>query len=267
MIVCADDYGLREDINNAILALVAQGRLSAVSCLVALERCTPAVLAELVGHGPRVDLGLHLCLTDEALPLSPTEIRPDADGSSPRFSILLRRSLLGRLNRRQMAAEVSAQYELFLEKCDRKPDFIDGHLHVHQLPGIRDGLLDFLGSLPLPDRPYVRNTGSAIHRLWRGRLPWLKTAFIGAFGASMCHHLRAAGVPTNRGFAGIYDFRRSNRYADYLPRFVSCLDHANGLLVVHPGHEEPWRQHEFQALRVFGFPAGSPNRFQRGFGV
>src|SRR2546422_7241019 len=40
MILCADDYGLSEDIDRAILELCRSGRLTAVSCMVALERCS-----------------------------------------------------------------------------------------------------------------------------------------------------------------------------------------------------------------------------------
>jgi hypothetical protein len=155
------------------------------------------------------------------------------------------------------------QYELFLKKCGRPPDFIDGHLHTHQLPGVREGLLEFVASLPASGRPYIRNTHEPLRNLWRHRLPWLKASFIGMFGARMAAELRAAGVPTNDGFAGIYDFRKSHRYPDYFPRFAACLPRANGILVVHPGGTEGWRRGEFTWLRDAPFAAGMPNCFQR----
>src|SRR6516225_2878612 len=97
MIVCADDYGLRDDINRAILDLVRFGKLSAVSCLVALEPCTPAAMAELCAHASRIDIGLHLCLTDEGLPLSVSSARSVTRQVLPAFGELLRRALLGRV--------------------------------------------------------------------------------------------------------------------------------------------------------------------------
>jgi hypothetical protein len=157
---------------------------------------------------------------------------------------------------------VSAQYELFLKKCGRRPDFIDGHLHVHQLPGVRDGLIEFILSLPADTRPYLRNTLEPLANLRRARLPWIKAAFIGAFGKRMLARLRAAGLPTNDGFAGIYDFRNWRRYPEYFPRFAACLSDRNGILVVHPGGQEDWRRQEFTILRDFTFTPGTANRFQ-----
>jgi hypothetical protein len=87
--------------------------------------------------------------------------------------------------------------------------------------------------------------------------PW----FVGLFGARFFRQLRASGVPTNDGFAGIYDFGKWRRYGEYLPRFVSCLPGSNGILVAHPGSDENWRRQEFAALRDFPFAAGTPNRF------
>ena len=78
----------------------------------------------------------------------------------------------------------------------------------------------------------------------------------------MFAQLRAAGLPTNDGFAGIYDFRDWSRYPQYLPLFVACLPNPNGLLVVHPGSEEDWRLQEFNTLRAFPFGPDALNRFQ-----
>jgi hypothetical protein len=94
-------------------------------------------------------------------------------------------------------------------------------------------------------------------------LPWLKSALLGIYGATMFRKLRTAEVPTNQGLAGIYDFRRWASYRANLPRFVACLPEPNGILVVHPGMDEDWRREEFTVLREFVFPSGNPNRFRR----
>jgi hypothetical protein len=263
MILCADDYGLRDDINRAVLELSCSGKLSAVSCMVAFEQCTAAVLAGVLAFQDRLDIGLHLCLTHEDPGLCPSLARNGGPASFPACGGLVRRALTGRVQPGEVAWQVSAQYELFVQKCGRRPDYIDGHLHAHQLPGVRAGLLEFLLSLPDGSRPYVRNTRLPMRDLWRRRLPWVKSALIGAFGTRMCRRLRAAGVPTNEGFAGIYDFRNWGRYPDYFPRFVACLENPNGLVVVHPGEDDDWRRQEFKVLRQFPFAPGQLNRFQR----
>jgi predicted glycoside hydrolase/deacetylase ChbG (UPF0249 family) len=259
MIICSDDFGLRDDINRAILELCRSRKLSAVSCMVALERCSPGSLKDLLACQNTVDIGLHLCLTDEALPLCPRWT--GAPKTLPPYVLLLRHALQRKINREEIALEIAGQYELFLEKSGRRPDFIDSHLHVHQLPTVREALLEFVQKLPIGSRPYVRNTRERLRELWKRRLPWVKAAFIGALGSKMSKRLVSAGISTNEGFAGIYDFRRWRNYPEYLPAFLGCLSAPKGMLVVHPGFDEDWRGQEFQTLRKFPFATSLPNRF------
>lgn len=65
---------------------------------------------------------------------------------------------------------------------------------------------------------------------------------IGAFGWRMQAQLVAAGLATNDGFTGIYEFRHWRRYPKYFPRFAALLPDANDLLVVHPGGRGDWRR-------------------------
>jgi len=70
MILCADDFGLREDVDEAVIELCSLNKLSAVSSMVLFERCSPKLLSRLEQFRGRLDLGLHLCFTDEDLALS-----------------------------------------------------------------------------------------------------------------------------------------------------------------------------------------------------
>jgi len=131
-----------------------------------------------------------------------------------------------------------------------------------QWPGARPGLVDFVRRLPPEHRPYIRNTRMSVGTIRRQKLGWLKSVFIGVFGGWMQNALHAVNVPTNDGFAGIYDFKQWRRYPGYLPQFADCLREPNGILVVHPGFEENWRRQEFESLRDFAALDGRLNRFQ-----
>lgn len=261
MIVCADDFGLTEDINHAILELCGLGRLSAVSCMAALPQCTRGAMQDLLQHQGAVDVGLHLYLADKNSPVSAFGSGRGAAVTVPSYSMFLQRALLRQVQARDVVAQLSAQYHLFIEKCARRPDFIDGHLHVHQLPGVREGVIQFVMSLPEASRPYIRNTRMELGALRSRHLPWFKAVLIGRFGAVMAKQLIAAGLATNRGFAGIYDFQNWTRFPEYLPRFADSLHDANGLLVAHPGTDQEWRCQEFETLRGFSFQQGKLNRF------
>lgn len=261
MILCADDYGLAEDIDHSILELVREKRLSAVSCMALLERCTPALMGQLLHYQSTVDVGLHFCLTDEHLPLSKPPIRLGATRELPSFRNLFWRTIRRSVSPAEIEQELARQYDQFLSKAGRAPDFIDGHLHVHQLPAIRTALVQFVLKLPADARPYVRNTSMAPRQLRRRRLPWLKAVLIGSFGTRMKRQLLIAGLKTNDGFSGIYDFRRWERYPEYFPKFLSCLGSSNGILVVHPGQTDLWRNQESATLKAYAFAAGRPAKF------
>jgi len=247
MILCADDFGLREDIDEAVIELCSLNKLSAVSLMVLFERCSPKLLSELEQFRGRLDLGLHLCCTDEGLALSSVAgVKPLFFRS---FASCLASGQWGKLSPRDVILWIAAQYDLFTAKCGAAPDYIDGHLHIHQAPVIRDAMIEFLLGLPEKRRPYVRNTCLSTRLLRRRQLPWVKAWLIGLLGKPMARRLRGAGIRTNDGFAGIYDFGRAREFPSYFPRFLECLNNPTGILVVHPGHSENWRRQEFETLR------------------
>ena len=246
MIVCADDYGLRQDIDEAILELCKVGKLSAISCMVAFQRCDPHLLDLLRRHEASVDVGLHLCLTNEGLPL---ELAFEC--TLPTFKQLFLDALRKRVDKGAIRHLISAQYDLFVAKSGRVPSHIDGHLHAHQLPGVREVLVEFLLNLTIERKPYVRNTWMPGRTIREQKLPWIKARMIGAFGLRMQTLLKRNGLPTNDGFAGIYDFKDWRHYPEYLPKFLECLDQPNGMMVVHPGLDEAWRRQEFETLKKF----------------
>jgi hypothetical protein len=249
MIICADDFGIADDVNRAILELAGRRRIDAVSCMITMPWCGAVDLDALRSAGPGLAVGLHLALT------APAAAGPLGSLGAGRafhpYPALVRRAVTGRLRRAEVCAEVAAQHRLFGERFGRPPAFLDSHLHVHQLPGVIDGLLDFLVSLPAPERPPVRNTHAPLTKLLAQRVCFWKGAAISLFGRACRARLLARGIPTNRGFAGVYDYRRWRRYPAYLRRFAAHLESPGGIIMAHPGFEEPWRRMEFETLRDF----------------
>ena len=122
IVLCADDYGLSPGVSRGIRELLAQGRLSATSCMV--------VYPDFTEEGPRLqpffetaDIGLHFTLTAE---------RP--------LSKVLTVGWLRRLDRRAIRRELDRQLDKFISATGRPPAHIDGHQHVHLLPGIREAV-------------------------------------------------------------------------------------------------------------------------------
>jgi len=156
------------------------------------------------------------------------------------------------------------QYDLFLTAFGRTPDFIDGHLHVHQLPGAREGLLAFWDLLPTEAKPYVRNAYVPLGKILLQRVSVLKNLCISIPGRQMRRLLKKRGIPTNCGFGGIHTGRHPERHARRLRRFINHMESPLGILMTHPGLRERWRRMEYEALRDTEWPEGLCHRFRLG---
>ena len=93
-----------------------------------------AALARL-GH---VSVGLHVTLSGEPTPVR-SALAPD--GKLPHVDALTARAFAGRLPLDAISAEIERQCDRFEDLMGRTPAFIDGHQHVHVLPGIRGRFL------------------------------------------------------------------------------------------------------------------------------
>ena len=220
--ICADDFGLEAGVDASIVALAEQARISATGCLV--QASGFALAAQSLKHLP-IDLGLHLNLTE---PLGQT-------GLCLPLPQLLARAYMRTLSKRAIAEQIETQLDLFERHLGRSPDFIDGHLHVHQFPMIRDLLIQIVQRRYAQQLPWLRDTRpSALP----GHLPYmqrLKAWLIGALGAkSLARLAQRAGVQSNQSFAGAYDFDRP--HPAYETMLCAWLEQAgpNLLLMVHP---------------------------------
>ena len=255
MIICADDFGMAPDINEAITELASSGKISAVSVMAALPAVDREALAPLLALDANIDLGLHLVFNDA---VSLASSRP-----LPGFGKLAAGCWLGRVSPDFARAEISAQHEAFCRKAGRTPDFIDGHMHIQQFPVIRRALAEFVNGLP-GGKPYVRNSYMPLGAIMRQGVSPLKTWLLSIPGKKMKRILRRASLPTNDGFTGIYDFSLHSRYPEFLARFIENPPSPSTLLMVHPGKVEPWRRAEFEALSGSAAVGSLAARFARG---
>lgn len=221
--VCADDYGLGPAVDRGILALAAQGRITALSCLVTSKRW-PASGEAL--EACRAAAGLHFNLT-EGEPLSPALRR-----HWPRFPSLGRLialSMAGRLPP-AVADEFQAQLHQFIAVTDAAPAFVDGHQHVHALPGVRPFALAAAEQLGVP----LRNTG----RVLGPGFAFKRGVIAACGGRALAAQARARGVAMPSALVGVYDFDPRADYRQLVRRWLpSAPDGA--LLFCHPALGEP----------------------------
>ena len=222
--ICADDFGMSPGVSQGIAALARAGRINATSCLAnaAHWRATAPMLADLPAS---IDVGLHFNLT-EGEPLC-AEMRTHW-AQMPRLPSLIALAHLRAVPLAAVAAEFAAQLAAFVDAMGRAPAFIDGHQHVHHLPGIREVVLAALAKLPADVA--VRNTGRVA-----GPGFGVKRALIaGTGGLALARRLIERGIAHNAVLIGAYDFA-PGAYRDWMKGWFASVPEDGALLFCHPG--------------------------------
>lgn len=261
LILCADDYGLCPGVDDAILDLIERGRLNATSVMVLPPTFSPAEAQRLAAvAGGRAAIGLHVTLTAPFRPLSAGFGPLARDGTFLPIGRMLVAAFARPFDRAATAREVDAQMKAFVAAFGRPPDFVDGHQHVHMLPGVRDAVLQAVKETN--PQGWVRQCGQITPALTRLGDP--KSLLLDRLSHAFRRRAQRLGVRTNPAFAGTYTFRPGVDFATLVPRFLAGL--ADGSVIMcHPGRVDAelrrldsltdLRETEYAYLAGDAFPA------------
>ena len=241
LIVTADDFGRAEAINDAVERGHRDGILTAASLMVTGAAARDAV--ERARRLPNLGVGLHIALVDAAPALAPERI-PGLVGADGRFTDdLVRlgaRIFLSPAMRRQVAAELRAQFELY--RATGLPlDHVDSHHHYHLHPTIFAMLV-----------PMAREYGAAGIRIpyepplvsWRAR----RTRLADRLSTALFHRrrvarmralVRAHGMVANTAMFGLFD--SGGMDSEAVKAYVEGLPRGLGEIYCHPG-SHPWTE-------------------------
>ncbi|MGF6527611.1 ChbG/HpnK family deacetylase [Variovorax sp. PvP013] len=231
--LCADDFALHPAVDDAVLRLARQGRLGATSCMTTSPRWAESARGLRADAPPTLSTGLHFNLTEGHGDAAPTLVA------------VLRDTYARRLPMADVRERIVCQLDAFEQAMGRAPDFVDGHQHVHQLPGVRDALLDVLmeryggGSDPPSSTsaagpspmPAVRATVPA-RRGWGAGKAGVLAVLGGWWFRRRLDHL---GIPHNTGFAGVYGFDAPTPadYGRHMERWLAGSPDGT-LMMCHP---------------------------------
>lgn len=222
LILCADDYGLAPGVSRAIEDLARRGRLNATSVMVtgvAIDRALPAIVPS------GFQIGLHVTLTGGLASLTPWP-----GPRLPSLARLMAESFTRLLDRSKLAIEIEAQFKAFQDVFGRPPDFVDGHQHVHLLPGIREAVI--AATSAQAPKAWLRQCSGP-----RGAGIGPKAYLIAQLSTGLARRAKAAGISVNPAFSGAYDFSRAADFAALFPRFLDGLPDGS-LVMVHPGEPD-----------------------------
>ncbi len=218
LIVTADDYGAALLVNEAIEIAHRDGILTTASLMVGAPMAEDAV--ERARRLPSLRAGLHLVVVRGRPVLAPEHI-PDLVDGDGRFDNNLVRAgfryfFLPRV-RRQLAAEIRAQFEAF-QATGLALDHANAHNHMHLHPTVLRLIIDIgrefgLAAVRLPDEP-----GGGIFLA-----PWI---------ALMKRRLRRTGLRFNDFIFGIRDTGRMD--SDALRQTIDTLPDGVSEIFLHP---------------------------------
>ena len=233
-VLCADDFAMTGPVSRAILTLLDKGRISATCAMTNRPDWKHSGQLLRAFHG-RADLGLHLNLTSGA----PLGAMPALAPTGLFLSLAEtgRRGMGSSAVRSEIATEIERQLDAFETVMGMAPDFVDGHRHVHVLPGIRQALLGVLQRryAGAGHRLYVRVPTDRLGAIRQRRLFITKAVVVRTLAAGFARMVHRAGFDTNRGFAGFSDFSSTGDYAAAFRSYLIAPGPAH-LVMCHPGH-------------------------------
>ncbi len=148
IIINADDFGLTNSVNKAIIDVFKAGNLTSATMMVNTPGFLNAV--ELAKKHPTLGVGLHFCLT-EGKPLTSAKTLIDEEGCFLSRGTLIKQILKGKINQDDITAEFNAQLEK-LVKSGIQLTHTDSHQHVMMIPFVFNAVIKVIKHNDLPVR-------------------------------------------------------------------------------------------------------------------
>jgi hopanoid biosynthesis associated protein HpnK len=231
LIVTADDFGVAREVNDAVEAAHRGGVLTAASLMVSAPAAADAV--ERARRMPSLRVGLHLVLVDGRPVLPASAVTHLVDGSGVfRSNMAALGTVLSfsRQARRQLAAEITAQFEAFratgltLDHCNAHK-----HFHLHPVVG---GLIAAIGGRFGLRAGRIPLEPSHVLRKIEPRTAWGPAQLTAPFAHLLRQRFRAAGLLVPDRLFGLLWSGRMTR--NRLAGLIRNLPHGLSEIYLHP---------------------------------
>ena len=263
LIVTADDLGLTDGVGRAIHRGHVEGVVTSTT-LLAVGRAFETAAA-MLRDTPTLDLGAHLALVGEDPPLLSAREVPTLVNSRGSFPLTYRtvvaRGVAGRIDPDDVRRELSAQLERVLG-IGLPVTHLDTHQHTHLWPVVARVMTNLAveHSIPAVRLPASRRRGPV-------------GAGVGVLAARLGRQIRAAGLATTDGYAGLDDAGSMDLPA--FERSLAGLERSAGSTVeinAHPGEADDvdlarfaWGFHWAQELAMLTDPRTRELIARRGY--
>ena len=225
LVVTADDFGLTDGVNRAVVRSHREGIVTSAS-LLAVGRAYRAAV-ELAQCTPTLAVGVHLAVVGEDPPLLAASEVPslvEGTGHFPRsYHSVLRRAVLGRLNIEDVRREFRAQVERVLSD-GVAVSHLDTHQHLHLWPPIAQVVSEL-----------AREFGIRAVRLPRSHRRSPVGLGVSVLAAALARRLDGAGLRHTADFAGLDEAGAMDRALTAALSGLGGRGGATAELNAHPG--------------------------------
>lgn len=259
--ICADDFGISENVNNGILHLLSRKVINATSCMPTMPYFENGVKSLKNIYNASIDVGIHLNLT-EGTPFTEAKSLSKNKTFLP-LSKLLLKSQLRAIKYNDVYTELKAQMNSFIEQWGDLPDFIDGHQHIHHFPIIRKAIIDLYKEFGMyKKQTYIRST-------YNMNKSDLKSLIIYHSGAKKLNNLLLKNnIKHNSNFAGVYALESNEE--DFRAVILKAYDEIenDGIIMCHPAIDidpnDPIAQSRVNEFNYFQSEQASKDQNEKG---
>lgn len=250
LIVNADDLGMTEGINRAIVEGCEQGIITSSTLMATSRAFEDAVrrIKDLKARKPQFGVGCHVVLLDGEPILPPRQVstllEPKLNGGSsqlrPRLSDFARSAVMGKLNPTEIEAEADAQFER-LQSAGLPLSHFDCHKHAHMFPAVLRPLLRAAKArgIHAVRNPFSRFLPLPLDRLLRRPELWARLAqmnTLNTFAASFRREVQTHGFRTPDGSVGVLVTGVLD--VDLFSCIAANLPEGTWEFVCHPGYND-----------------------------
>lgn len=242
LIVNADDFGLTEGVNRAIIDGHKNGIITSTTLMANAMAFDSAIAAS--STAPRLGVGVHLNLT-QGRPVSSALKIPSivASGGSfyPSPGILARRILLRQVNPRDVETEFRGQIDK-IASAGIRITHLDSHKHIHLLPAIFNMVVKLAREWGIDCvRCPIEPASSALGPLQFGHRGWPRMAkqyllgrTVSTLAACQANKLKDAGIYRPKRFYGLSQTGFLDGTA--LEHILRALPDGTSEMMCHPGY-------------------------------
>lgn len=233
LIINADDFGLNELVNSAIIEGYKNGFITSTTIMPSGVAFDNAI--ELAKENPALGIGVHLTLVAERSVSDPKKVPTlvNKEGYfAQQYPQFLLQYMLGRININDIRRELKAQVEK-VANAGINITHIDSHQHLHIIPEILKVAIDIakehkIKAIRIPDESY----------LFFGSYPFSLFRFVARCGLTYLARLARHNVRKNNLVAPNHFFGMlagGNMQEKYLSEIIRQIPEGVSEIMVHPG--------------------------------